>query len=166
MSSHVPNAPLRTAVVGTGSIARSSHLPALSKMAAEGEVEVVAAVDVDEPAVRASPTSSGSPRRPPTSARCRPRHAPPSWCCAHRPPCTPPAVHREQAVAALTAGAWVWCEKPPCPSSADHDAVEAAEQGGGAGPYVSVVFQHRLRIRRPARPRAAVRRRPGPAAGG
>jgi predicted dehydrogenase len=139
MSSHLPNAPLRTAVVGTGSIARSSHLPALTKLAAEGEVEVVAAVDVDGAAVRAFADEFGIPQAS-TDLHTTLTEARPDLVVL----CTPPAVHREQAVAALTAGAWVWCEKPPCPSLADYDAVEAAEQGDGAGPYASVVFQHRF----------------------
>ncbi|MEV0017601.1 Gfo/Idh/MocA family protein [Streptomyces tendae] len=139
MSSHVPNAPLRTAVVGTGSIARSSHLPALRKLAAEGEVEVVAAVDVDGPAVRAFAEEFGIPQAS-TDLDTMLTEARPDLVVL----CTPPAVHREQAVAALAAGAWVWCEKPPCPSLADYDTVEAAEQGDGAGPYASVVFQHRF----------------------
>lgn len=57
--------------------------------------------------------------------------------------CTPPTLHREQAVAALRAGAWVWCEKPPVPTLADFDAVEAAE-GTDGGPYAAIVFQHRF----------------------
>ncbi|WP_217167918.1 Gfo/Idh/MocA family protein [Streptomyces sp. AC512_CC834] len=157
MSSHVPNAPLRTAVVGTGSIARSSHLPALQKLAAEGGVEVVAAVDVDGPAVRAFAEEFGIPHASTDLD---------ATLSAVRPDlvvlCTPPAVHREQSVAALRAGAWVWCEKPPSPSLADFDAVaaaeggtggqsaeegvgsEAAERGDGTGPYASIVFQHRF----------------------
>nr|MDT0527071.1 Gfo/Idh/MocA family oxidoreductase [Streptomyces sp. DSM 41633] len=57
--------------------------------------------------------------------------------------CTPPTLHREQTVAALRAGAWVWCEKPPVPTLADYAAVEA-EEGAGSGPYASIVFQHRF----------------------
>lgn len=56
--------------------------------------------------------------------------------------CTPPAVHREQTVAALRAGTWVLCEKPPCPSLEDFDAMSAEESEGG--PYSAIVFQHRL----------------------
>ena len=57
--------------------------------------------------------------------------------------CTPPTLHRDQTVAALRAGAWVWCEKPPVPTLADFDAVEA-EEGTEGGPYASIVFQHRF----------------------
>ncbi|KIF71679.1 oxidoreductase [Streptomyces sp. AcH 505] len=139
MSSHRSNPPLRTAVVGTGGIARSSHLPALRTLAAEGETELVAAVDVAEDAVRAFADEAGIGYAA-TDLDAMLADVRPDLVVL----CTPPAVHREQSVAALKAGAWVWCEKPPCPSLADYDAVEAAEKGGEAGPYASIVFQHRF----------------------
>ncbi|MEV1023304.1 Gfo/Idh/MocA family oxidoreductase [Streptomyces sp. NPDC050264] len=133
------NTPLRAAVVGTGGIARSSHLPALHELAAEGEVDVVAAVDVDAGAVRAFADGAGIPYAA-TDLDAMLAEVRPDLVVL----CTPPAVHREQSVAALRAGAWVWCEKPPCPSLADLDAVRAAEPGGDADPYASIVFQHRF----------------------
>lgn len=139
MSSHVPAAPLRTAVVGTGSIARSSHLPALQELAAGSAVEVVAAVDVDAAAVRAFADEYGIPHAS-TDLDATLTEVRPDLVVL----CTPPAVHREQSVAALGAGAFVWCEKPPCPSLADYDAVTGAEGDGDTGPYASIVFQHRF----------------------
>ncbi|MFJ6569195.1 Gfo/Idh/MocA family protein [Streptomyces sp. NPDC091292] len=151
MSSHRPNTPLRTAVVGTGGIARSTHLPALRTLAADGETDIVAAVDVDAGAVRAFADDAGIPYAS-TDLDAMLAEVRPDLVVL----CTPPAVHREQAVAALRAGAWVWVEKPPCPSLADFDAIEAAERAArkevektvgradGAGPYASVVFQHRF----------------------
>ncbi|MFG3161105.1 Gfo/Idh/MocA family protein [Streptomyces sp. NPDC048232] len=139
MSSHVSPAPLRTAVVGTGSIARSSHLPALRKLAADGEVEIVAAVDVNGDAARAFADEYGIAHAS-TDLDAMLAEVRPDLVVL----CTPPAVHRDQSVAALRAGAWVWCEKPPCPSLADYDAVEAAESGDDAAPYASIVFQHRF----------------------
>ncbi|MGW3144382.1 MULTISPECIES: hypothetical protein [Streptomyces] len=70
-------------------------------------------------------------------------------------------------MAALRAGAWVWCEKPPVPTPADFDAVEA-EEGAAGGPYAAIVFRHRFgsgsrHVRRPPgaarglRPRDACR---------
>ncbi|MBQ0854602.1 Gfo/Idh/MocA family oxidoreductase [Streptomyces sp. BH-SS-21] len=131
--------PLRTAVVGTGGIARGSHLPALQTLAAEGEVDVVAAVDIEESAVRGLAATAGIPYAS-TDLDAMLAEVAPDLVVL----CTPPAVHREQAVAALRAGAWVWCEKPPCPSLADYDAVEAAGRGGDGDPYASIVFQHRF----------------------
>ncbi|GAA2069213.1 Gfo/Idh/MocA family oxidoreductase [Streptomyces albiaxialis] len=148
MSPHHPNSPLRTAVVGTGGIARGSHLPALRTLAAEGATEIVAAVDVDADAVGAFADEAGIPYAS-SDLDAMLTDVRPDLVVL----CTPPAVHRAQSVAALRAGAWVWCEKPPCPSLADYDAVEAAEKGGDdgkdskdgdAGPYASIVFQHRF----------------------
>ncbi|AWW42771.1 oxidoreductase [Streptomyces sp. AS58] len=130
--------PVRTAVVGTGAIARGATLPALAALAEEGETEVVAAVDVDGAAVRAFCAAGGIPHAY-TDLATMLREQRPDLVAI----CTPPTLHREQSVAALRAGAWVWCEKPPVPTLADFDAVEAAE-GPAGGPYAAVVFQHRF----------------------
>nr|WP_205687335.1 Gfo/Idh/MocA family oxidoreductase [Cellulomonas endophytica] len=55
--------------------------------------------------------------------------------------CTPPGLHRDQAVEALRAGAHVVCEKPPVLSLADLDAV--LEAARAAGREYAVVFQQR-----------------------
>ncbi|MEU3790052.1 Gfo/Idh/MocA family oxidoreductase [Streptomyces fructofermentans] len=140
---HRPAAPLggrpvRAAVVGTGGIASGSHLPALAALAAEGEAEIVAAVDVDADAVKRFCAAGGVPHGYTDLDRMLAEQRPDLVCV-----CTPPALHREQTVAALRAGAWVWCEKPPVPSLADFDAVQAHE-GVEGGPYAAVVFQHRF----------------------
>ncbi|MEU0672009.1 Gfo/Idh/MocA family oxidoreductase [Streptomyces sp. NPDC006172] len=148
-----PSAPLagrriRAAVIGTGAIARGSHLPALAQLAAEGETEVVAAVDIDAEAVTAFCAEGGIPHAYTDLERMLAERRPDLVTI-----CTPPTLHREQSVAALRAGAWVWCEKPPVPTLADYDAVAAEEgtretvpdgQGGPSGPYASIVFQHRF----------------------
>ncbi|MGW6353711.1 Gfo/Idh/MocA family protein [Streptomyces sp. NPDC055092] len=139
MSPDRPHRPLRAAVVGAGGIASSSHLPALRTLAAEGETDVVAVVDVDDAAVRAFADTFRIPYAS-TDLDAMLAEVRPDLVVL----CTPPAVHREQSVAALRAGAWVWCEKPPCPSLADYDAVEAQEKGGDRDPYASIVFQHRF----------------------
>ncbi|MET7540789.1 Gfo/Idh/MocA family protein [Streptomyces sp. NPDC055059] len=139
MSPDRPHRPLRAAVVGAGGIARSSHLPALRTLAAEGETDVVAVVDVDDTAVRAFADTFRIPYAS-TDLDAMLAEVRPDLVVL----CTPPALHREQSVAALRAGAWVWCEKPPCPSLADYDAVEAEEKGGDGDPYASIVFQHRF----------------------
>ncbi|MDQ1040219.1 putative dehydrogenase [Streptomyces sp. V3I8] len=128
---------IRAAVIGTGAIAAGSHLPALAALAAEGEVEVVAAVDIDAGAVRRFCRDGGVPHGYTDLGRMLAEQRPDLVSV-----CTPPTLHREQTVAALRAGAWVWCEKPPVPSLADFDAVEAEE--GDGGPYASIVFQHRF----------------------
>ena len=129
---------IRAAVVGTGAIARGSHLPAFARLAEEGETEVVAAVDVDAGCVEEFCAQGRVPHGY-TDLDLMLREQRPDLVTI----CTPPALHRAQTVAALRAGAWVWCEKPPVPSLADYAAVEAAE-GPEGGPYASIVFQHRF----------------------
>jgi len=129
---------IKAALIGTGAIARGSHLPALAALAAEGETEIVAAVDIDADAVKQFCADNGIPHPYTDLGRMLQEQRPDLVCV-----CTPPTLHREQTVAALRAGAWVWCEKPPVPTLADFDAVEA-EEGADGGPYASIVFQHRF----------------------
>ncbi|MEU1293381.1 Gfo/Idh/MocA family oxidoreductase [Streptomyces sp. NPDC005840] len=129
---------IRAAVVGTGAIGRGSHLSALTALADEGEVEVVAAVDVDAAAAEEFCRAGGVPHAYTDLDRMLAEQRPDLVTI-----CTPPTLHREQSVAALRAGAWVWCEKPPVPTLADYAAVEA-EEGAESGPYASIVFQHRF----------------------
>lgn len=129
---------IRTAVIGTGAIGRGSHLPALTRLAEEGETDTVAAVDLAEDAVQDFCAGAGIPHAYTDMDRMLAEQRPDLVVV-----CTPPALHRAQTVAALRAGAWVWCEKPPVLTLADFDAVEAAE-GGAGGPYAAVVLQHRF----------------------
>lgn len=129
---------IRAAIIGTGGIARGCHLPAFTTLAEEGETEVVAAVDIDADAVKAFCAGAGIPHAY-TDLDLMLAEVRPDLVAV----CTPPTLHREQTVAALRAGAWVWCEKPPVPTLADFDAVEA-EEGADGGPYASIVFQHRF----------------------
>ncbi|MFT4156953.1 MAG: Gfo/Idh/MocA family oxidoreductase [Microbacterium sp.] len=55
--------------------------------------------------------------------------------------CTPPGVHREQALAAFAAGAHVVVEKPPAPSLDELDDMRAAAER--ADRRLAVVFQQR-----------------------
>jgi predicted dehydrogenase len=131
---------IRTAVVGTGAIVTGGHLPALAAHAAD--TELVAAVDVDPQRLAAfrehAATVDGiGPVAGYTDLA--------AMLDAERPDLvllgTPPSLHRDQAIAALRAGAWVWSEKPLCLSLAEFDEIAAAE--GDGGPYLAVVAQHR-----------------------
>ena len=128
--------PVRVALAGTGAIAREAHLPAYRAMS--DDVEVVAAFDIDEASCRAFCDQGSVPHAYTDLDRLLAEQRPDLVSI-----CTPPAVHREQTVAALRAGAWVWCEKPPCRSLEEYAAMEAAE-GGDAGPFAAIVFQHRF----------------------
>ncbi|MEU0087182.1 Gfo/Idh/MocA family oxidoreductase [Streptomyces sp. NPDC006274] len=133
-----PTGRLRAAVVGTGAIARGSHLPALADHA--DAVELVAAVDVNTAQLDAFRAVAGAGVEGYAGVGEMLAGARPDLVLL----ASPPAFHREQTVAALRAGAWVLCEKPLCLSLAEFDAMAAAEgQDGSGGPYLSVVFQHR-----------------------
>ncbi|MFJ5263428.1 Gfo/Idh/MocA family protein [Streptomyces sp. NPDC088387] len=131
----VPPGRRRVAVVGTGSIVSSSHLPALRAHA--DRVELVAAVDVDETRLDAFRAEAGDGVAGYGSVEAMLDAVHPDLVVIG----TPPSLHREQTVAALKAGAWVLCEKPLCLSLAEYDDIAAAEEASGA--YASVVFQHR-----------------------
>ena len=127
--------PIRVAVVGTGAIARGAHLPALK--AVGKRVDVVALVDLNPELLAATADEWGIPGR---------YGDVPAMLEAEKPDlvviCTPPGVHKDAAIAALDAGAWVWCEKPPTLSLAEYDDIAAHE--GENGPYAAYVFQHRF----------------------
>jgi predicted dehydrogenase len=127
--------PVRAAVIGTGSIASSAHMPAIAAL--DGAVSVVAATDVSPSALQDFCDRWNVPAAYPDLGPML-RQARPDLVIV----CSPPARHRDHVVAALEAGAWVLCEKPPALSLAECDAIAAAEHPGG--PYASIVFQQRF----------------------
>lgn len=128
-------APVRIALIGTGSIAQS-HLRAVQSV---GErATLVAAVDVDRARVEAFCHASGTDAHPYTDAA--------AMLAAARPDlvqiATPPDSHVALVVQCMEAGAWVLCEKPLVASLAELDRIEAAERR--TGNYCSSVFQWRF----------------------
>lgn len=127
--------PIRAAVIGTGAISRGQHLPSL---AALGDlVEVVAVADVNEESARSAAEEFGIPAVYPDIHALLAAEKPDLVTLA-----TPPIAHKEAAIAALDAGAWVLSEKPPTLSLAEYDEIAAHE--GENGPYASYIFQHRF----------------------
>ncbi|WP_129837773.1 Gfo/Idh/MocA family oxidoreductase [Streptomyces sp. RFCAC02] len=130
---------VRAAVVGTGGITTGAHLPAIAALA--DQVELVAAVDVAPERLAAFRSRAAAE----AGAEVTGYTDLAAMLEAERPGLvllgTPPSLHHGQALAALRAGAWVWCEKPLCLSLAEFDELAAAEREGG--PYVAVVAQHR-----------------------
>lgn len=126
---------IRVALVGTGSIAASGHVPALRAQA--HRAQLVAVVDIDRARAESFQAAHGVPAAytdlEQMLAEVRPD-------LVHL--CTPPFAHAQQAMACLKAGAWVWCEKPICLSLAEYDSIVSQESDGG--PYASVVSQHRF----------------------
>jgi len=124
----------RVALIGTGGIV-GSHLEAIAAL--RDRVELVAAVDQNAARVEAVCAQAGIPHAYTDAA---------AMLSTERPDLvhilTPPATHKDLIVAALDAGAWVWCEKPYCRSLAEFDAITAAEERTGR--FASTVFQWRF----------------------
>lgn len=147
---------IKAAVIGTGSIASGSHLPALAALAAEGEVEIVAAVDIDAEAVKRFCADGGVPHGYTDLDRMLAEQRPDLVSI-----CTPPTLHRDQTVAALRAGACVVRE------AARADPRRLRRRGDGGGDRERSVRLHRLpapvRLGRPARTASHRRRSHGAA---
>lgn len=122
------------AVVGTGGIA-DVHAENVQKLG--GRARIVAAMDVDADRLSSFAGKWSVPRR---YSRVDELLANESPDVLHL--CTPPGLHREQAVAGLSRGLTVLCEKPPALSLAELAEIEAAESAGGG--RFATVFQHRF----------------------
>ncbi|WOF24296.1 Gfo/Idh/MocA family oxidoreductase [Microbacterium betulae] len=127
--------PIRVAVVGTGAVARGQHLPSLAALG--DRVEIVAVADVDPASAESAAARFG----------VRARYTGLDELLATEKPdlvtlATPPIAHKDAAIAALDAGAWVLSEKPPTLSLADYDEIASHERENG--PYAAYVFQHRF----------------------
>jgi len=115
---------LTVGIIGTGMIATAGHMPAWRDL--PDDVEIVAVADVLADRAKLIAEREGVP------------HAYGDWqkMLADRDLdvvsiCTPNAYHKEQAVAALAAGAHVLCEKPVATSCDDAAAMfDAAEAAG------------------------------------
>lgn len=120
------------AVVGTGVIA-GFHARALAEYA--DRARIVAATDVDAAALAAYESAWSVPSVYPTLT---------DLLAAERPGlatlCTPPGLHAEQAIACLSRGVTVLCEKPPVLSLAQLDEIAAAATSA----EFATVFQHRF----------------------
>jgi len=109
---------IRVGVVGAGNIATSRHIPAFRN---HDDVEVTTVYDRNE--ARTASVAEEYGLRPADSFRdCYKSVDAVSLC-------TPPSIHREQAVEALKAGCHVLCEKPMAMTDDEAAAmVEAADE--------------------------------------
>src|SRR5260370_33356578 len=125
---------MRTAIVGTGGIAKADAR-AIAELG--DRLVLVAAVDVDPSRLAEFQEMHGIRHGYADLAE---------MLEAERPDivqiCTPPGLHVEQTLQALEAGAWVLCEKPLAGSLSDLDRIEEAERRTGR--YVSSVAQWRF----------------------
>jgi predicted dehydrogenase len=122
------------AIVGTGAIA-GLHAAQIAQL--RGRARLVAAVDPDRGRLLGFAERWAVPRL---------YHSLDALLAAERPDlidlCTPPGLHAEQAVACLTRGHTVLCEKPPARSLAELDVISDAEFSGGG--RFATVSQHRF----------------------
>jgi len=122
------------AIVGTGAIA-DVHAENLRQLA--GRAKIVAAVDVDAGRLAVFADRWSVPNRYSDLDTMLDRESPD---VIHL--CTPPWLHRDHAVACLSRGHTVFCEKPPAQSLAHLATIKAAERAGGG--RFATVFQHRF----------------------
>jgi predicted dehydrogenase len=114
----------RVAVIGTGMIATAGHIPAWKSL--PDEAEIVAVADLNEERARRVAREHGIPRPFGDWKRMLAECAPDIVSV-----CTPNAYHAEPAVAALSGGAHVLCEKPAATCAADAERMfDAAERAG------------------------------------
>jgi predicted dehydrogenase len=124
----------RAVLAGTGSIA-DAHVRAVE--ATHGRVKLVAAADLDAKRVGDFGARFHISETFTDYATMLQATKPDLVIVA-----TPPGQHAAMSIAAMEAGAWVWCEKPLCGSLAEVDAIAAAEQKTGR--YTACVFQMRF----------------------
>lgn len=123
---------VEVAIVGTGGIAEF-HAEALA--AQNGRARIVAATDVNAATLATYRSRWSVPAVYPSLDEL----------LAHEKPdlatlCTPPGVHATQAIACLSRGISVLCEKPPVLSLAELDAIAEASSDA----FFATVFQHRF----------------------
>ncbi|WP_150308649.1 Gfo/Idh/MocA family protein [Planctomonas psychrotolerans] len=129
--------PLRVALVGTGAIAgiHAADLRAVAGM------ELVAATDIDPLRLRDFAAQWDVARTfPDLESLLGELGSPDALDIVHL--CSPPGLHREQALSILGRGISVLSEKPPTLSLTSLDDIRAAERPGG--PYFATVSQHRF----------------------
>ena len=125
---------IKVAVVGTGSICRSAHMPVYMK---REDVEVIACADIDlEKAKKFAkdfniPAAYASVEE--LLANCKPDYV---------DVCTWPAAHAPVSIAAANAGCHVMCEKPICHNLEDAIALKEAIDKNGVKFMLAVPLRY------------------------
>lgn len=125
--------PHRALLVGLGGIAES-HLRAVQ--ATDGRVRLAGICDVDPARARAFAEKHGIPAHHTDYYAAVEKTRPDIVIIA-----APPAHHACMSIAAMNAGAWVFCEKPLCASLAEFDLL--AETEARTGCHTASVVQFR-----------------------
>lgn len=123
-------------IVGTGAIA-DAHALAYQSPAVRDRARIAGAVDIDLARVEAFCKTHEIPHHFNSLDAALSEIMPD---LVHL--CTPPNMHTNQTIAALSAGSWVLCEKPPCASLAELEQIQSTEQTTGR--YCATVFQWRF----------------------
>jgi predicted dehydrogenase len=121
------------AVVGAGGVA-AVHAESIGRLG--DRARIVAAVEVDPARLTAFADAWSVPNRYSSLDDMLDNESPD---LIHL--CTPPWLHAEQAVACLSRGRTVLCEKPPARSLSELGKIGAAEQGSAR---FATIFQHRF----------------------
>lgn len=124
---------MRIAIVGTGDVAMS-HAAAL--VAGPVEARIVAAADTDRARLDAFLAAHDVPDGYDDLGKLLAESRPDLVYL-----CTPPGLHRQQALTCLGTGVSVLTEKPPALSLRELDEIAAAASGP---PWFATVFQHRF----------------------
>jgi predicted dehydrogenase len=125
---------IKVAVVGTGNICRSAHMPAYMK---RDDVEIIACADIDlEKAKKFAedfkiPAAYASIEE--LLANCKPDYV---------DVCTWPAAHAPVSIAAANAGCHVMCEKPICHNLEDAIALRDAIKKNGVKFMLAVPLRY------------------------
>jgi predicted dehydrogenase len=136
MTASVPSSAVRVAISGCGAVTEQYYFPTLHALARDRRIDVVALADPDRGRLDTlGPTF-------PLSARCDEFTA----VFATRPQlliiASPPRFHLQQAVAALSAGVDVFCEKPLAGSCAEARRMAETEATSGRLLAVGMVRRH------------------------
>jgi predicted dehydrogenase len=126
---------LRVGIIGAGGIANGAHIPAWRALG--DEVELVAVADVMRAAAERTAGAHGIPGVYDSYEEMLAREHPDVVSV-----CTPNKFHAPAAIAALTAGTHVLCEKPPALSADEARAM--AEAAAGAQRLLTFGFMYRF----------------------
>jgi predicted dehydrogenase len=115
----------KVGIIGSGGIARAAHLPAWAVLKDRG-VEVVAVADINKENAEKAAAEFKVPEVHTDYRKLLARKQLDAVSI-----CTPAALHREHAVAALERGVHVLCEKPLCLSSVECADIAVAVKKSG-----------------------------------
>lgn len=125
---------MTAAIIGSGQVARVSHIPGYERA---GDVELIAACDTNEEAVKAFAKEFRIPRYY-TDYKEMLRECKPDMVSV----CVPNKFHCGIVIDALEAGCHVFCEKPPAVSAEEAKRMQQAAEKSGKRLTYDFHFRH------------------------